>query len=123
MEGASPPSWCEVSAASESEFEGEPEAGGTDAGADTSTEPGAGDAAGGGGLGGALSVNALIAANIVLNTATAELVDSEVTILGSLGVEAENVSTIEASNTATTESTGGVAATSGVARVCAGRCA
>ncbi|MFM8555520.1 MAG: beta strand repeat-containing protein, partial [Betaproteobacteria bacterium] len=95
----------EVSAASESEFEGEPAAEGTDAG----SESGASDGAGGG-LGGALSVNALIAANIVLNTATAELVDSEVTILGSLGVEAENVSTIEASNTATTESTGGVAA-------------
>ncbi len=121
----------EVSAGSESEFEEEGAEGeaaaddpaadsgtgtdtgtGADTGTDTGTDAGSGEdtTSGGAAGGGALSVNALIATNLVLNTATAELLDSEVTILGSLGVEAENVSTIEASNAATTESTGGVAA-------------
>jgi ATP-dependent DNA helicase Rep len=56
------------------------------------------------------AANALIANNLVLNTAEAEVLDSELTVLGSFGVEAENISTIEASNSATTESTGGTAA-------------
>jgi hypothetical protein len=93
-----------TSLAAEEESEAEPAA--TEPAVDPAVDPDADPAAAETATASPLALNGLIATNLVLSEANAKITHSALTVDGNLSVQADNISTITAENTASLESDG-----------------